>query len=124
MNTYEEQRLRDLFARRQAAHDAEMQRQREESAAENEAIRKQLLAKLKAERREQQIKHQQEIDNALEPIKQERKRQWLVAHPDRSEADFDQLWTKYMRAAVLEEQRTAHQEQIKQQLRKSGDYAP
>lgn len=110
------------FRRQHEAEMAERQRQRDAQMQDNEDNRQRRLAALEAERRAKAQDHEAEIEAALEPRKQQLKRQWLVDHPDRSDADFERhAWPKLCANLVADDEEAATAS-VRAGLLRSGQY--
>ncbi len=116
------QQARATMQSEHAAVLAEKQREEEERRQANDAARDAYLARLEDERAAAAKKREQEIDAQLEPTKIQERRRWLADHPDKTEADFEKVWTQQLRPYHIEAARQGLIEKTAQQLRSTGMY--
>ena len=90
--------------------------------ASNDATRRERLAKQQAEEAEREARKQAELDQALAPTKAYRMWEWLVDHPDQTEADFEKKTWPLLRANLIEDMGREAQEALAEKLRRSGRY--
>jgi hypothetical protein len=106
---------------RQERERAEAAR-REPQKRENEAVRKKRLAGLEARKEAKRQSDNEAIDRQLEPKRQYHCREWLAQHPGKSEADFNKQAWPLLRQNILEDDKRASAEAMKQALRQRGGY--
>ena len=75
----------------------------DQQRAENDAARRRYLDGLAAEKRADQERRDAELDAALSPRKTRERHRWLAEHPDKTAADFDQVWRQHLRPVAVEE---------------------
>ena len=113
----------DDFRRQREADERERERQLEEQRRENQRARDEYLAGLEAKRAEERKRAEQALDRELEPHKQRMKRDWLVAHPDKTETDFERQAWPLLRQNAIEDQREQQIQATMAEMRRSGRYS-
>ena len=106
---------------READQAAEAQRLKEQQTA-NEEARAHYLAQLEGKKAEEAKRSEQQLDAELEPAKQQQRRAWLAAHPDKTDRDFEAVWVDFLKPNAVEARNVEALENMKAQLRGSGRY--
>jgi hypothetical protein len=119
--------LEQSLARQRAERE---EREREEKAAQDErdrsnaATRKAYLDGLEAKRADERRRAEARVDAQLADEKTRTGREWLANHPDKTPADFEATWTRFLRPNAVQELERLKGEATRASLLSTGKYSP
>ncbi len=101
----------ELYDKIKHEQELELERLREL----NEQVRAEKEAERRAKEEELRKKAEEDLETRLAPIKAQKKRQWLIDHPDKRAEDFEGRIWRLVREQILEEEMQALIERKRQQ---------